>query len=412
MPFVTLSRHLWLHLFEMITVQLGKIKKGVIKLNGSGGWIKKIYFRGTVRKDRKTKELVKRLRPGDIALIAHRDLDWVAAEGLLRCGVKVVLNIHSFSTGLIPPGALQLLLKKGVYLLENLPESFYEQVREGQTVLVTDTSVYLHNQEVARGDIFNTDRCRKMDREALQCSPAVVDDFVVNTLDYAYRERCLITGEFSFPFIRTKFQDRDVVVVIRGKGYHEDLRAIRTFIREKKPVLVGVDGGGDALLEYGYTPDIIIGDMDSVSDAALAKAREIVVHAYADGRGVPGEERLTRLGIQYHIFAAPGTSEDIALLMAYEFGAALIVAIGAHSSVVEFLEKGRKGMSSTFLVRLKVGDRLVDAKGVSRLYSSRATVFLFPVVLVAGLMPLLMLTFFSPAVQHLFRLLLFRLKLN
>jgi uncharacterized membrane-anchored protein len=392
--------------------ELGKINKGVIKLNGSGGWLKKnLYFRGTVRKDRKTKELVKRLRPGDIALIAHRDLDWVAAEGLLRCGVKAVLNIHSFSTGLVPPGALQLLLKKGVYLLENLPESFYEQIREGQTISVNDASVYLHNREVARGDIFNTESCRKMDREALLCSPAVVDDFVVNTLDFAYRERRLITGEFSFPFIRAKFQDRDVVVVIRGKGYHEDLRAIRTFIREKKPVLVGVDGGGDALLEYGYTPDIIIGDMDSVSDAALAKAREVVVHAYTDGRGVPGEERLTRLGIQYQIFAAPGTSEDIAMLMAYEFGAALIVAIGAHSSVVEFLEKGRKGMSSTFLVRLKVGDRLVDAKGVSRLYSSRKAVFLFPVVLMAGLMPLVALTFFSPVVQHLFRLILFRLRL-
>ncbi len=382
-------------------------------MGGSGSWFKqKFYYRGTVRKDRKTKDLVKRLRPGDIALIAHRDLDWVAAEGLLRCGVKVILNICSFSTGLIPPGALQLLLNKGVYLVENLPENIFEQIREGQCIAVSDASIFLKDQEVARGDIFNADQCRKMDVEALQCSPAVVDDFVVNTLDYAYRERCLITGEFSFPFIKTKFRGRDVVVVIRGKGYHEDLRAIRTFIREKKPVLVGVDGGGDALLEYGYTPDIIVGDMDSVSDKALAKAREVVVHAYADGRGIPGEERLTRLGIQYHVFAAPGTSEDIALLMSYEFGAALIVAIGAHSSVVEFLEKGRKGMSSTFLVRLKVGDRLVDAKGVSRLYSSRTAVYLFPVVLVAGLMPLVMLTFFSPLVQHLFRLLLFRLRLN
>ena len=169
------------------------------------------------------------------------------------------------------------------------------------------------------------------------------------------------------------------------------------------------DGGGDAF-ECGYRPDLFVGDMDSVSDRALLQAREVVVHAYSDGRGIPGRERLEKLGVQYRVFSSPGTSEDIALLMAYELGAALIVAIGAHSSVLEFLEKGRKGMSSTFLVRLKVGDRLVDAKGVSRLYAPRSPATLLPVVLAAGLMPLLTLSAFSPLVRHLFQLILFRLK--
>ncbi|NMD33230.1 MAG: hypothetical protein GYA84_04505, partial [Firmicutes bacterium] len=207
------------------------------------------------------------------------------------------------------------------------------------------------------------------------------------------------------------FQDHDAVVVIRGKGFHEDLRAIKSYLYEKKPVLVGVDGGGDALLECGLTPDLIVGDMDSVSDRALQQARELVVHAYPDGRGVPGRERLERLGLKYHLFSAPGTSEDIALLLAHDLGAALIVAVGAHFSVTEFLEKGRPGMASTFLVRLKVGDRLVDAKGVSRLYQPRAAGFLIPVVIAAGLTPLLTMVFFSPTIQHLFRLFIFRLKL-
>jgi len=370
------------------------------------------YYRGRIRKDRRTKDLVKRLRPGEIALIAHKDLDWVAAEGLLRCGVKIILNIFSFSSGLIPPGALRLLINKGIHLIENIPEYFFEQVYDGQILAVVNNSIYINEKEAVRGDIIGHDRCDQIYLQALQRNPEIVDNFVTNTLDYAYRERCLITNALALPHLRTNFQDRDCVVVIRGKGFHEDLRAIRMFIREKKPVLIGVDGGGDALLEYGYIPDLIVGDMDSVSDAALIKAREVVVHSYADGRGVPGEERLIRLGICYQILAAPGTSEDIALLIAYESGAALIVAIGAHSSLVEFLEKGRKGMSSTFLVRLKIGDRLVDAKGVSRLYSSRRATLFFPVLFVAGLMPLIALAFYSPIVRHLFRLILFQLRLN
>lgn len=397
----------------MFTAWLGKIYKGVINLKVPGIRIKANHcFNGKVRKDRRTKELVKRLLPGEIAMIAHRDLDWVAAEGLLRCGVKAILNIYPFSSGQVPPDALQLLLEKGIHLVENIPERFFETLEEGQSISIIKNTIYRDGREAARGEVFTSDRLNRMHQKARLSSPALVERFVINTLDYAYRERRLITGSFLVPSLKTNFKDKDVVVVIRGKGYHQDLRAIRTFIREKKPVLVGVDGGGDALLECGYTPDLIIGDMDSVGDKALTKAREIVVHAYEDGRGIPGEERLARLGTGYHVFAAPGTSEDIALLICYELGAALIVAIGAHFSVVEFLEKGRKGMSSTFLVRLKVSDRLIDAKGLSRLYSSRTAALFLPIILAAGLLPLIAMTFYSPVVQHLFRLLLFRLRFN
>ncbi|MEW5784898.1 MAG: putative cytokinetic ring protein SteA [Bacillota bacterium] len=375
------------------------------------GCNKTVSIRGRLRKDQKTKLLVKRLRPGDIALIAHQDLDWVAAEALLRSGVKAILNIYSFCTGLFPPEGLHLLLEKGVHLVENIKPDLFNLVREEQMITVVNSSVFAGGRELARGTIFTSAVYRKSHQDTIRSSPAIVEDFVINTLDYAYRERGLVTGGLAIPALNTKFADRDVVVVIRGKGYREDLHSIRTYLREKKPVLVGVDGGGDALLDCGYRPDLIIGDMDSVSDRALLQSKEVVVHAYSDGRGTPGRERLERLGVPYRVFSAPGTSEDIALLLAYDSGAALIVAIGAHSSVFEFLEKGRKGMSSTFLVRLKVGDRLVDAKGVSRLYSSRSAGLLLPVVVAAGLMPLLTLAAFSPLVQHLFRLLYFRLKL-
>lgn len=370
-----------------------------------------IFLRGPLRKDRRTKKLLHRLKAGDIALISHRNLDWVSAEGLAKCGVKAVLNTDYFCSGLFPPSPLGYLLDRGIHLVERLPENLFNKTYEGEYILLINGAIMQNGRETARGRVVTTADYRAFHREALISRPSIVDSFVLNTLDYAYRERNLITTGFSFPSLNTSFANRDVVIVVRGKGYREDLKAVRKFIREKKPVLVGVDGGGDALMECGFQPDMIIGDMDSVSDTALMQTRDVVVHAYHDGRGAPGQKRLEELGVSYRIFSAPGTSEDIAMLMAYELGAALIVAIGAHSSVIEFLEKGRKGMSSTFLVRLKVGDRLVDAKGVSRLYSSPLPAYLYPVIIASGLMPLITLAVLSPVIQHLFKLFLFRLQL-
>lgn len=364
---------------------------------------------GRVRKDRVTKRLLQRIRAGEIALIAHRDLDWTAAEGLVRCGIRVILNEDSFCSGLFPPLALQYLLRRGVHLVENLGAAFFDEIREGERISVAGGAVYRRGALLARGSPLTRDGCERLHRQSLRMRGSTIERFVMNTLDHAYRERGLVTESIEPPPIQTRFQGRDAVVVIRGKGFREDLRAIRSYLLEKRPVLVGVDGGGDALLECGLTPDLIIGDMDSVSDGALGQARELVVHAYPDGRGVPGEGRLQRLGLNYHLFRAPGTSEDIALLLAHELGAALIVAVGTHFSATEFLEKGRWGMASTFLARLKVGDRLVDAKGVSRLYRPRKPGLLVPVFIAAGLTPLLTMALFSPVVQHLFRLFIFRL---
>ena len=159
-----------------------------------------------------------------------------------------------------------------------------------------------------------------------------------------------------------------------GPGHKRDLRIVRPYVRDFKPVLVAVDGGAEALLEEGWKPDVIVGDMDSVTDETLRCGAEILVHAYREGHA-PGEERLRRLGVPFQTVAAPGICEDIALLLAHEKGAELIVAVGTHFNLVEFLERSRAGMSSTFVTRLKVGEILVDAKGVSRLVSRRIGVW-------------------------------------
>jgi len=203
-------------------------------------------------------------------------------------------------------------------------------------------------------------------------------------MEYMKRERALLLDGVGVPDVTTRIEGRHALIVVRGYDYKEDLQALRSYIRDYRPVLIGVDGGADALIEAGYQPDMIIGDMDSVSDATLNCGAEVVVHAYADGRA-PGLARVQELGVEAITFPAAATSEDIAMLLADEKGARLIVAVGTHATLVEFLDKGRGGMASTFLTRLRLGGKLVDAKGVSRLYRSRISTLALVVLVLAAL---------------------------
>ncbi len=247
-------------------------------------------------------------------------------------------------------------------------------------------------------------------KEAYDNMSVELDRFIDNTIEYAKKEKGFILGEVEIPKVKTKYKDRHVLVVVRGQDYKEDLSTIISYIEEVKPVLVGVDGGADALVEFGYVPDVIVGDMDSVSDETLKKAGEIVVHAYVDGRA-PGLKRIQDLGLDAIVFPAPGTSEDIAMLTAYEYGAELIVAVGTHSNMIDFLEKGRKGMASTFLVRLKIGSKLIDAKGVNLLYKSKLKIKYIWAMIIAALFPVLILAYLSPTTQQFIRIIQLKLKL-
>jgi uncharacterized membrane-anchored protein len=214
-----------------------------------------------------------------------------------------------------------------------------------------------------------------------------LESFAANTMEYLKKERDLLLDGVGVPDCRTSFDGRQALIVVRGYHYKEDLATLRPYIREYRPVLVGVDGGADAIIEGGYTPDMIVGDMDSVSDHALTCGAEIVVHAYRDGNA-PGLERVRELGVEPVVFPATGTSEDVAMLLADDKGASLIVAVGTHATLIEFLDKGRAGMASTFLTRLRVGGKLVDAKGVSRLYRQRITNWQLTLLALSGLFAL------------------------
>jgi len=356
----------------------------------------------TARLDRRTKKLATRLRPGDIAIIDHADLDLTGADALAGCQVAAVVNAARSISGRYPNRGPQLLVEAGIPLIDDVGPEVFDRVQEGQRVRLEGDTLYAGDQVVAKGRQQDAGSVATAMAGAKANVAAEIEAFATNTLEFIKQEHPLLVDGIGVPALRTKLDGRDALVVVRGYHHREDIATLRSYIRERKPVRVGVDGGADALLEAGYRPDMIVGDMDSVSDQALLCGAEIVVHAYPDGRA-PGLARVRALGLDPVLCPAAGTSEDVALLLADEKGASLIVAVGMQLAMVEFLDKGRSGMASTFLTRLRVDDKIVNAKGVSRLYQSRiSSAAVIPLVLAAAVTVLVAMVVL-PAGQILFR---------
>ncbi len=327
---------------------------------------------GVARVDRRTKDLAKRILPGEIAIIDHEDLDTVATESLIAAGVGAVVNAADCISGRYPNTGPLLLLDAGIAVIDGVGKHVMTDLEDGTTVSIDGARVLVGDRVVAVG--------ARQDAESfgttLEYARANMGDelqrFAENTLNYIQREGHLLVDQPDIPEIPVDFRGRQVLVVVRGVDYKKDLELLRRsgYLKEQRPLLIGVDGGADAIMEIGLTPDVIIGDMDSVTERALRCGAALVVHGYTDGRA-PGSDYLHELGLDHVVFHSAGTSEDIAMLVAFERGAELIVAVGTHTSMVDFLDKGRPGMASTFLVRMKVGPILVDAKGVNRLYETR-----------------------------------------
>jgi uncharacterized membrane-anchored protein len=353
---------------------------------------------GSARLDRRTKNLTKRLRPGDIAIIDHVDLDRVSAEALVACQVAAVANVAPSISGRYPNLGPEILVRAGIPLVDVVDVEVFTRLDEGDQIRIDDGVLYRGDTAIAAGKVLDADSVDAAMADARAGLSAQLEAFTANTMEYLRRERDLLLDGVGVPDIETDLEDRHVLLVVRGYDYRSDLDALRPYIREYRPVLVGVDGGADALVEAGYRPDLIVGDMDSVSDKTLRGGAEIVVHAYRDGHA-PGLERLERLGVRAVVFPATGTSEDVAMLLADSKGASLIVAVGSHATLVEFLDKGRSGMASTFLTRLRVGPKLVDAKGVSRLYSSRVRTWQLVMLVFAGMLALFVAVAATPTGQ-------------
>jgi uncharacterized membrane-anchored protein len=365
---------------------------------------------GTVRLGERTKHLVKRLRPGEIAVIDHVDIDRIAAEELIEAGVVAVLNASPSSQGRYPNAGPLMLARAGVRLIDAPEAGLFELLNDGDRVRITGDTVYFGDREVLRGTELGVAELERQLQEHRERIDEALGEFAENTVAHVREETDLLTGAIDFPPTRASFRDRHVLIVVRGERHRRDLKALRAYIRDMRPLIVAVDGGADGVLEAGLKPDVILGDMDSASDEALACGAELIVHAYPDGRA-PGRERLTKAGLEHRVVPAAGTSEDVAMLMAHEKGAALIVSVGAHFNLIEFLDRKRGGMSSTFLTRLRIGERLVDAKGVSRLYQPSSALAPLALFGVAFLILLTILIITSPALNDVFELVWLKIRI-
>jgi uncharacterized membrane-anchored protein len=370
---------------------------------------------GPVRPGRKTKLLVKHLRRGDIALVDHLDIDRVSAEELIAAGAAAVLNCSRSSSGTYPNLGPQLLVEAGILLVDLPDDSLFEVLSDGDRLVVVDggpasAEVLRGGDVLARGEVLDVERVRADTEARRREIGEALERFARNTIEHMREERELLAGRIELPRFATDFRDRSTLVVVRGVGHQHDLRALRPFIRDMRPVLIAVDGGAEALLEAGLTPHMIVGDMDSAGEDALRCGAELVVHSYPDGRA-PGRHRLEELGLPFKLVPAPGTSQDVAMLIAAEKGARLIVSVGSQFNLVEFLDRNRRGMSSTFLTRLRIGEILVDAKGVNRLYRPRPGLTPLLVVLVAGLVALIAVVWMTPALRDVLELLWLKLQL-
>lgn len=369
-------------------------------------------YEGTAKLDKRTKDLVKRLGPSDIAIIDHIDMDRVSAETLLTSGVEVVINAAKSISGAYPNIGPLILARGGVVILDNVGKDIFDKLNEGDRIVVSGDDVYKDGEVVATGTRLSVSSIEQALETAKENIGAQLDQFARNTIEYLEKEKDIILNNTWVPDVKTPLYGRHVLVVVRGYDFREDIETLRPYIREMKPVLVGVDGGADALIEAGFKPDIIIGDMDSVTDDALMSGAELIVHAYSDGNA-PGMIRLNELGIGERAFVwpLPATSEDLALLLAWESGADLIIALGTHTNLIEYLDKGRRGMSSSFLVRLKVGPKLVDAKGVNKLYRSSVSANHLFMLIVAALVVVGTLVALSPVLRNTLSLIILRIRL-
>lgn len=364
---------------------------------------------GIAKLDRRTKDLIKRLGPDDIAIIDHLDMDRVSAEGLLATGVEVVINASPSISGAYPNLGPLILARGGVTLIDAVGRQVFECVHEGDRIEIVGDDILNDGVVCGSGTRLSVSDVESRMEAAKAGMGAQLDSFARNTIEYLEKERGILTDEMWVPETRVQIDGRQVLVVVRGYDFKEDLNALKPYVAEMKPVLIGVDGGADALMDVGFKPDIIVGDMDSVSDAALKSGAELIVHAYADGRA-PGMERVSALGLEGTPWPISATSEDLALLLAWESGADLIVAVGTHANLVEYLDKGRKGMASSFLVRLKVGPKLVDAKGVNKLYRASVGGAYLWLIVAAALLVVSAVVLISPAARSFIELVILRVR--
>jgi len=354
-------------------------------------------------------------RAGEVPVLRRAEVDRWAAEAMIGAGVEAVVGVGKFaseSDGDRPNAGPAILARSGVRLLEGVGEGVFGLLRNGDEVAVRPDGLYRKGDLLAPGTLLGAAEAERRMLEGGEAVGAALEEVAQGTVDAMRRERGQLFRELDLPKgLASEIRGRHALVVARGHDYRRDLGALRAYVRDVRPYIIGVDGGADAVLEAGWRPDLVFGDLEAVSERALKEAGRVIVHGYAEGHA-PGRERTTQAGLEEPpVLVALGLSEDVAILLAEQCGAGLIVAVGTHAGLTEFMDKSRKGVSSTFLTRLKFGPRLVDARAVSELYPARLSVGLLVGLMTAGLLSVSAVVLSSERVAGLFELVAIRLRI-
>ena len=328
---------------------------------------------GTARVDRDIDRLLRRVGPGDVVVLDALDLDRMTADALVEAGVAVVVNASSSISGRYPNLGPEVLVANNIVLIDDAGADVFKKVKDGARVRVNNGGVYSGDRRIAHGVERTDEEIHDLMHDAKSGLVAHLEAFAGNTIEFIRSESPLLIDGMGIPDIDVDVNRRHVVVVAEEPNATEDLRGLKPFIKEYQPVLVGVGTGADVLRKAGYRPQLIVGDPDTMSVEVLRSGAQVVLPADADGHA-KGLERIQDLGVGAMTFPAAGSAADLALLLCDHHGASLIVTAGHTATIEEFFDRSRQQSNpSTFLTRLKVGEKLVDAKAVATLYRSRVS---------------------------------------
>lgn len=337
----------------------------------------------SARVSRQTADALTRAGNGDIVVVDHPDLDRKTADLLVQAGVVAVVNASASISGRYPNLGPEVLVNSGIVLVDNIGDKVFSRLKDGAKVRLDDGALFVGDDLIGTGTVQTQESVSDLMIDAKAGMSAQLEAFAANAIEYMKRERSLLLDGVGIPEITTDMENRQVMLVAASADTAKELKKLKKYIADYRPVLVGVDAGADALRAAGHKPDLIIGNPDAISTESLTSRAEVVVPAHTDGHA-PGIERIQDLGLGAVTFPASGSSEDLALLLADAHDASLIVTVGMHTTLTDLLDRGQGNTAASFLVRMRVANKVVEATALTKLYRARVTWWAVMLLIIAA----------------------------